>query len=358
MDLTVDIEKKLHGFHLKTTFQASGDVVGLLGASGSGKSMTLRCIAGLEKPTRGRIVLNNRVLYDSEKKIDLPAQKRKAGFLFQHYALFPHMTVAQNISFALEGISRRQREDTVRDMLSRMHLEGLENRYPSQLSGGQQQRVALARALAIDPEVLLLDEPFSALDNHLRSRMESQLLETLAAYRGVTLFVSHNMEEAYRICDKLVVISEGMVSAAGPKEEIFRSPPTLPAAQLTGCKNILPARPDGQGGIEATDWGCRLKTETMLPSQVSYVGIRARHILQVESGCGRENVFPCHPVKILEGPHSVTVYVVLETGNPEIQAGDQQCIHWEVSKDRWSNLKDHPLPWHIELHPAKLFIIP
>ena len=127
-------------------------------------------------------------------------------------------------------------------MLSMFHLEGLEKRVPVQLSGGQQQRVALARALVMEPEVLLLDEPFSALDEHLRSTMTKQLIDILADYNGVTLFVTHNMEEAYRICTTLLVLSEGNITASGDKEEIFNAPPTLAAARLTGCKNISTVR--------------------------------------------------------------------------------------------------------------------
>ncbi len=354
MELTVDIEKKLNGFHLKTELSVSGEVLGLLGASGSGKSMTLRCIAGLEKPDHGKIVLNGKVLYDSEKGIYLPARKRMVGFLFQNYALFPHMTVHQNIGFALEGVSRRQRDRLVDEMIGRMHLEGLEKRYPSQLSGGQQQRVALARALAIEPEMLLLDEPFSALDNHLRSQMEAQLLETLSEYKGVTLFVSHNMDEVYRICSQLVIMSEGTIAAAGDKDGIFRNPPTLAAAQVTGCKNISRARQDEEGIIEAVDWGCRLKVNRPVPQGISYTGIRARHITQAGEECADANAFQCRPVKIVEGPHSVTVYIKLG----EEQRGDSmKPIHWEISRDRWTDIKDRPLPWYIELNPAKIFLI-
>lgn len=354
MELYVDIERQLDGFHLKVKFSTSGEVLGLLGASGSGKSMSLRCIAGLEKPTRGKITLNDRVLYDSEKGIFLPARERKVGFLFQHYALFPNMTVSQNIGFALDRLSRPERDGKVREMVMRMSLEGLENRYPSQLSGGQQQRVALARALAIEPEILLLDEPFSALDNHLRSRMEKQLLETLSDFRGVTLFVSHNMEEAYRVCNNLIVLSEGSVAASGAKDGIFENPPTLSAAQLTGCKNISKARLDEDGLIEALDWGCKLKVDKPVPPTVSHLGIRARHIKGVDAACRNVNVFRCRPVKIVEGPHSVTVYVFLEGSGIK---DSRDPIHWEVPKDQWLEMKETPEPWYIELSSKKLFII-
>lgn len=257
MKLYVDIQKKLPGFQLEVCFEGGTDTIGLLGASGSGKSMTLRCIAGLETPDSGRIVLNGRVLYDSVSNINLPSRKRKIGFLFQNYALFPHMTVEENIRFGLGDLKTEEQARKVNEMISMVHLEGLEKRRPSQLSGGQQQRVALARALAIEPEALMLDEPFSALDEHLRNSLLKQLSETLSNYRGVTLFVTHNMEEAYRICKELVLLSSGKLEAKGAKEVIFMRPPTIEAAQLTGCKNFSFVKYLSPFEIEALDWGSR-----------------------------------------------------------------------------------------------------
>ncbi len=166
MSLYVDIEKDLSSFKLKVEIKQEKGTLGFLGESGSGKSMTLKCIAGLEKPTRGKIVLNDRVLFDSEKKINLSTQDRKVGFLFQNYALFPHMTVSQNIELGLLKLSKSEKKEIVARYLDILKLNGFEGRYPWQLSGGQQQRVALARALATSPDILLLDEPFSALDHH------------------------------------------------------------------------------------------------------------------------------------------------------------------------------------------------
>lgn len=223
MELLVDIQKNLAGFELDVKFETGMDTLGLLGASGSGKSMTLRCIAGIETPDCGRIILNGRTLFDSKKGINLPCRKRKLGYLFQNYALFPHMTVEENIGFGLGEKKREDRVAIIREKVKMIKLEGLENRYPNQLSGGQQQRVALARALAIEPEALLLDEPFTALDDYLRSHMVKQLTETLSNYPGVTLFVTHNMDEVYSVCNKLVVLSLGKIEAQGGTEEVFRS---------------------------------------------------------------------------------------------------------------------------------------
>ncbi|MHC5727329.1 MAG: molybdate ABC transporter permease subunit, partial [Nostoc sp.] len=255
--LFVDIEKQLPSFHLRVSFNSNDQPLGLLGGSGAGKSMILRCLAGIETPTRGRIVLNGRVLFDSEQRINLPSRDRRIGFLVQNYALFPHLSVAQNIAFGLpKKLSAGSIRVQVEEQLIAMQLQGLGDRYPHQLSGGQQQRVALARALASQPEALLLDEPFSALDTHLRSQLEQQMTETLADYKGVTLFVTHNMEEAYRICPNLLVLEHGRAIHYGSKHDIFEHPTTVSVAQLTGCKNFSRIVLQSSQQVEATDWGC------------------------------------------------------------------------------------------------------
>src|SRR3984893_15608006 len=278
MSLEVAIEKQVSEFRLAVEFTADGAPLGLLGPSGSGKTMTLRAIAGLETPDRGRIVLHGRVLFDSEQGINLPARVRRIGLLFQNYALFPHQSVAEIIAFGLRRLPEAERNRRVAEHLAAAHLDGLAERYPATLSGGEQQRVALARALAIEPAALLLDEPFSALDTHLRSALERQLRETLARYGGSTLFVSHNLEEAYRVCEKLVVLSNGSVAAQGPKEEIFRHPPTLEVARVTGCKNFSKARLLPDGRVEATDWNCALRVAQKFTKPPEHIAIRAHHI--------------------------------------------------------------------------------
>lgn len=261
MELHVDICKTLSDFTLNVNFTTDTEITGLLGVSGSGKSMTLRCIAGIETPDKGRIILNGRTLFDSAEGINVPSRLRKVGYLFQNYALFPHMTVEENIGFALGQLPREQRLSRVKNILQIIKLEGLEKRYPSQLSGGQQQRTALARALAIEPEVLLLDEPFSALDDHLRNHLGRQLMDTLAAYSGVTLFVTHNMDEAYRICPKMLVLKDGEIEASGENNQLFQNPPTLNVAQLTGCKNISRAEYLSDHECLASDWGITLRVK-------------------------------------------------------------------------------------------------
>ena len=191
MSLYVDIEKRLGVFRLQSKFEVADETLALLGASGCGKSVTLKCIAGIMTPDRGRIVLNGRVLFDSEKKIALTPQQRRVGYLFQQYALFPNMTVEQNILCGIRAGSRSEKRSLAAEKLRMFRLEGLEKKYPAQLSGGQQQRVALARILCSEPQAILLDEPFSALDSYLKWELE--LGELLGAFDGLILRVSHDL---------------------------------------------------------------------------------------------------------------------------------------------------------------------
>jgi ABC-type sulfate/molybdate transport systems ATPase subunit len=358
MSLEVAIEKSVPGFQLTVEFTADGAPLGLLGPSGSGKSMTLRAIAGLETPDRGRIVLHGRVLFDSEQRINLPARARRIGLLFQNYALFPHLNVAENIAFGLGSLPDAEKKLRVAEQIAAAHLEGLAERFPGTLSGGEQQRVALARALAIEPAALLLDEPFSALDTHLRSAVERQLRETLASYGGATLFVSHNLEEAYRVCEKLVVLANGSVAAQGPKEEIFRHPPTLEVARVTGCKNFSRARRLPDGRVDALDWGCALRVSQDFAKPPEHVAIRAHHVRvhpsQKLSPENSENAFPCWLAAMTETPFRVTLD--LRIGKPPASPADFH-LQAEVFKQEWESFRDLPQPWSVELAPDRLFLL-
>jgi molybdate transport system permease protein len=359
MPLEVTIEKNLPGFRLAVEFATDGAPLGLLGPSGSGKTIALRAIAGLETPDRGRIVLDGRVLFDSAQRVNVPARERRIGLLFQNYALFPHLTVAENISFGLGRLTDAERKQRVAEQLAAAHLDGLGERYPATLSGGEQQRVALARALAIRPAALLLDEPFSALDTHLRGALERQLRETLASYRGSTVFVSHNLEEAYRVCEKLVVLSKGSVAAQGPKEEIFRHPPTLEVARVTGCKNFSRARRVSDGRVEALDWGCELRVAQQTAPPPGHVAIRAHHVrihaAPKSSLKNCENAFPCWLAAMTETPFRVTLD--LRIGSAPANSADFH-LQAEVFKQEWESFRDLPQPWAIELAADRVFLLP
>ncbi|WP_446898662.1 sulfate/molybdate ABC transporter ATP-binding protein [Clostridium sp. LBM24168] len=353
MGLYVDIKKRFEGFDLKIKFKAGDNIIGLLGASGSGKSMTLKCISGLVTPDQGKIILNKKVLFDSEKKINVPIRKRKVGFLFQNYALFPNMTVLQNISFALDNIPREKRQKIVEEKIKMMRLEGLEERFPSQLSGGQQQRVAIARALAVDPEILLLDEPFSALDSHLRSRMEQQIVEILYHYEGTAVFVSHNRDEIYHICNSIAVIDNGNIDAYGYRDYIFSKPPTMAAAQLTGCKNISKIDILDENTVKAVDWGCTIKVKDKIEGSPDYIGIRA-HYVDIVNYDNDSNIFKCFVDSTVEGPFTVMIHLNIVVDRPYEKTKNLQC---EVQKEIWNRLKNVKQPWNVYINPDKIFLI-
>ncbi len=351
--LSLNISKTVSGFGLNVGFDIEQEVLGILGASGSGKSMTLRCIAGLETPNSGQIVVNGRVLFDSAKGINVPSKDRKIGFLFQNYALFPHLTVAQNIAFGLQHLSENEQTRRVTEQLISVQMSGLENRYPQELSGGQQQRVALARAIATSPELLLLDEPFSALDTHLRSQLERELMQTLANYGGITLFVSHNLEEVYRVCRNLLVLDEGRAIAFDTKEHIFDRPGNVTVAQLTGCKNFSTAKRISETAVEAIDWGCSLAVVEPVPESLAFVGIRAHQISFVRE-CDRANTFPCWIASTVETPHRVTLYLKLHS--PPHNSQDYQ-LQAEVFKEKWRGIKDNRFPWYVHFEPIRLILM-
>ena len=351
--LLVDIEKQLSTFTLNTAFAAQQATLGILGGSGSGKSMTLRCIAGVETPTKGRIVLNGRSLFDADRQINLPSHQRNVSLVFQNYALFPHMTVAQNIAFGLQHLPKSLRHQRVAQQLTLLQMEALGDRYPHQLSGGQQQRAALARALASKPEVLLLDEPFSALDTHLRSQMERQLLETLATYRGITLFVTHNLEEAYRLCETLMVMSGGKAIAYDTKHKIFEHPQTVRIAQLTGCKNFSRAVVQGCNSVEATDWGITLQVLEAIPDHFTDIGIRA-HQVSITTDPYGDNTYPCWLAATSETPHRMTLFLKFNA----VPLGAQDYhVQAEVFKEKWNAFKGQPFPWYVRLDPARLMLM-
>lgn len=208
--LEVQIYKKLAEFDLDVSFQVNDNILGLMGASGSGKSMTLKCIAGIETPDQGRIVLNDRVLFDSEKKINVPIQKRNVGYMFQSYALFPNMNVYENISVGLRARKVKDVDIVAQKVMKQLQISELASRYSKQLSGGQRQRVALARLMAYEPDVLLLDEPFSALDEDLKEDLLRELKSELQISKPV-IFVSHNKEEVNELCDFKYKIKQGEI---------------------------------------------------------------------------------------------------------------------------------------------------
>ncbi len=326
MSLSVDIKKEFGGFRLETAFETDGDILGILGASGCGKSMTLRCIAGIVRPDEGRIVLNGVPLFDSAAGINLPPQERRVGYLFQNYGLFPNMTVEQNILCGLHREKdKRRRKKAAAEMIGRMKLEGLETRRPAQLSGGQQQRVALARILAGSPEILMLDEPFSALDAYLRVQIQTDMQEWLREFGKDVLLVSHNRDEIYRLCGSLAVMDRGRILGKGPVKQMFRSPGSRQGAVLTGCRNIVEARKAGEHLAEVPAWGLCLETEEPLRDDLCAIGIRAHYFSpEEERNSG---------AVVLEGEMEEPFEWILKF-RYETAAPDSRPVWWRIPKER------------------------
>jgi len=343
MSLLVDIRKNFGTFRLDVSFEAGDETLALLGASGCGKSMTLRCIAGIVTPDAGRIVLDNSVLFDSEKHINLSPQQRRVGLLFQNYALFPTMTVAQNILCGMgHEKSRETRQASLRMALSRFYLEGLEHRFPDQLSGGQQQRAALARILVSQPRLLMLDEPFSALDSHLRWELEQEVLSLTREFCGTTLLVSHNRDEVYRLSHRVAVYNQGRIDVLDEKWELFENPRTYHSALLTGCKNLAPATLR-EGLLDVPQWGLTLSPPRVTP--VNYIGIRAHDLLPaLNPGI---NTFPYEILQRIEDTFSMILMI-------RPKGGSGAPLRWELSKEQYRCLEQCPF---VSVAPEKILML-
>ena len=347
MSLEVEIEKRFAGFTLRAQFTARDTATAILGASGCGKSMTLRCIAGIVKPDKGRIVLNGVPLFDSEKKIDLPPQKRGVGLLFQNYALFPNMTVEQNILCGLHAEpDRAKRRAACAEIIRALRLEGLEKRLPAALSGGQQQRAALARILAAKPKILMLDEPFSALDSYLREQVEGEVGALLAAFQGPALLVTHNRDEAYRLCREMIVMDGGRVLRAGETKAVFADPRSCTAARLTGCKNILPCVKAGPRSVRLAGWEAELHLAAEVPEAVCAVGIRAHDFAPCAAGA--PNALPVRVVSSGENPFDWNLICTAP--------GGEGRLWWKVSKATLAS-PEPETPQYLTVRPESVMLL-
>lgn len=339
MSLYVNIKKKMKNFYLDVKFEAGNEVFAVLGRSGCGKSMTLKCIAGIETPDSGKIVLDGCTLFDSEKKINLIPQKRRVGFLFQNYALFPNMTVEENIAVSLKKGHSKQ---IVQDKIKAFYLEGSEKKYPCQLSGGQQQRVALARILVSNPDIILLDEPFSALDSFLKWQLEQEIIETIENFGKTVLFVSHDRDEVYHICNKIGIIENGYMEDVRDKKSIFADPKTLSAALLTGCKNISKINIINENTIKAADWNLTLSLTGKIPENVQYVGIRANNIEVIpdKEKMDKSGIITTYNIiRIIESPFTYIFVLDTGSGNEKLRVEVKKKESHELIHKRSLNIK-------------------
>jgi len=338
--LKVNIQKKLKEFDLDVAFELKKGCLGILGPSGCGKSMTLKSVAGIVDPDAGLVSLTadgETIYFDSTKKINLKPQKRNVGYLFQNYALFPNMTVEENVAI---GVSKSSGGKTVSEIIKRFRLEGLEKRYPRQLSGGQQQRVALARILAYSPDVILLDEPFSAMDTFLKEQLRIELLNSLEDFDGLSILVTHDRDEAFQFCDELIILDEGKIIAKGKTYELFENPKKVQVARLTGCKNISKIEIIDDYHLKSIDWGVTFEVSEKISPNITHIGIRAH------------DFFPAHEddINLLDTSNSSIVEMPFEW---EITLANG--LWWKYDK----KIHDHKfeVPKHLKVDPKNIILL-
>ncbi len=348
--LHADIHKRIGNFSLNVQIESDAKRIGILGASGSGKSMTLRSIAGIEDAVSGHIEVSGRVLFDSDSRINLKPQKRNVGYMFQNYALFPTMTVLKNVMAGLKGRTEENRQ-TAMEMLRRFRMDEYADRLPGELSGGQQQRVALARIMVTEPELILLDEPFSALDGYLRDRMQVEMLEMLRDYPGQVVMVSHSRDELYRFSEELFVLHQGTVLRHGETKDVFRNPGCVEAARLTGCKNFSGVTVRDEHTLEADDWGITLHIYKKVPDNTGHIGYRA-HYFEPVWGDRQENCIRFSLVRIDELPFERNYYI-----RPEKETADDNLICWFVQGDEQKILDEKGMPDWLKLDENSILFL-
>ena len=329
MKIEVNIKKKLGNFNLDINFSSDNLRTGILGRSGCGKSVTLKAIAGIITPDSGRIIINNKVLYDSDKNINLKPQERKVGYLFQNYALFPTMTVEKNISVVIKN--KENKKEKVNGLISKFGLEEIRNKYPNQISGGQQQRTALARLIASD--IIMLDEAFSALDSHLREQLQLDMINFFKEYNITALIVSHDRDEIYKMTDRIVVVDNGVVCSSGTTKGIFKSTKNVATAMLTGCKNISAIEVLDSRKIFAKDWNIVLNTNVDVDSSIKYVGVRA-HDFNFDKG---DNEFTAKVINTVESIFENVYILEVAGGNKNIWLKRSNEINTEIGSKVFVN---------------------
>ncbi|MBM4235776.1 MAG: ABC transporter ATP-binding protein [Firmicutes bacterium] len=358
--LEVNIKRALPGFTLDISLTVNEEIVSILGPSGSGKTMTLFCIAGLVRPDAGLIKLNNRIIYSSADQIFIAPRNRKIGFVFQNYALFPHLTVAENIAYGLAGQPKPTVSKKVAELLEVINIPALKDRYPAELSSGQQQRVALARAIAPEPEALLLDEPFSALDTYRKERMEYELLSLYRYYRGDILFVTHDLEQGFKLGKQIAVYDNGKIVQYADKYTVISNPVNRTAARLSGFKNLIEGRVVACSVDEATVFIPEFEQTLMVnfpkslklnTDQPVIIGIRPEHLTAVSQP--KHNSVGCRLDRKVRGVTTLHSYYYA--------LADQQnrysleCLDPQTFLDHQDHLQD---TCYIHFNPQHLVIIP
>ena len=327
MAIEVRIHREFDDFKLDVQFQSESRRIGILGASGCGKSLTLKSIAGIERPETGKIESAGKVFFDSAKKIWMPPQERNVGYLFQNYALFPTMTVEKNIGIALR-CGKKEKEKKVRDMIDRFSLQGLEKKLPGQLSGGQQQRTALARIMIYEPDMILLDEPFSALDSYLKEQTQRECLELLQDYPGTVILVSHSRDEIYRFSEEVLVMDGGKAIIQKTVKELFAHPQKVAAAKMTGCNNIEEIVWKDGKHLYVPGWDMVIPAGMGNVGDAQAIGIRAHEFTTERTESDGELVFPVYKPEVKEDlfEYHVQFFTSERAKTPVV---------WKVSKKLW-----------------------
>lgn len=345
--LDVKICRKLKNFDLDIKMRMESGTLGILGSSGCGKSMTLKMIAGITAPDSGRIAYGEKLFYDSQKRINIPVQKRNVGYLFQSYALFPNMTVYQNVTAGFRGKKKNRREQTEK-LLTKFQLEDIRGQYPGHLSGGQQQRTALARIINSEPEILFLDEPFSAMDSFLKEELQMELKEFLKEFQHLTVIVSHNRDEIYQLCDHTMVMQDGKNVICKETKKLFEQPEYFAAARLTGCKNLSQARKKGSHLVEAVDFGFTMKTEKEVPDDIRYVGVRAHDFVPAGDSDKTVNHYPVRVMEVTEAPFEWIILLKCEAGKP---------MWMKIPKNIGDTLNVKQMPDYMQIRPDKILLL-
>lgn len=307
--------------------------------------MTLKCIAGIETPDEGQIVLNGKVLFDHKKKINIIPQDREVGMLFQSYALFPNMTLEENIKIGVK-IDKINKGKTVQRIINDFSLNGLEKSYPHQLSGGQQQRTALARMIVNQPKILMLDEPFSALDEHLKFQMEDKLIDIIKNHVGEVLYVTHSKDEVFRVSDLIAVMDGGRIEELSSKSQLFERPKSVYSAILTGYKNISRAKKVNDRRVVALDWDLELECD-YVGDNIKYIGV-PNEALDICHNNSMENTFGFNINRIIENINS---YIIILSN----KYNTESPIYIEVPKNDYGNIETMK-DLYIKFHRDKIVL--
>jgi molybdate transport system ATP-binding protein len=370
--LSLEVRKALPDFTLDVAWEAGDEVVTLFGPSGAGKTLTLQCLAGLVRPDSGRIVVNGTVFFDGARGVDVPTQRRRLGYVFQGYALFPHLNVRDNVAYGLRHLTASARRERTREVLERLGLADLASRRPRELSGGQQQRVALGRALAPDPALILLDEPLSALDLPLRQALRDDLRAVLAEWRTAAVLVTHDFTEAYRLGDRIVVYEAGRVIQTAPRSELLWQPASERVAGIVGIRNVLhgtvlKATPDR---IQFSWRGQLLEavnspTRSYLPAPDSPLAffIRPEYVRLIRKDRGSPD--PGHHMNLMQGRvvgeadfgTTWTLYVRLDA--PGTPAQGEYDLEIEVPRLVYEILDlARDRHWQLSIHRGSIHVLP